>query len=210
MDDILLKQAGQLNLRNRPIGGPFPPVILLTDEVRLPDPLAAIAQLPRKSMVIFRHYDHANRTALAAKVCAESRRLAHKILIANDLALALKLGADGVHLPEYRILQTPSIFGQIPSGLIVTSACHSMATLRKLCLLPRDYRPDGVLISPVFHTQSHPGAAHMPFDRVQQVAHLAAQNAIIPIGLGGISRNTIKKLRGSVLASVAGIGFSVG
>lgn len=209
MDDTLLKQARQLNLRNRLIGGPFPPIILLTDQSRQPDPLAAIARLPRNSMVIFRQYDHPGRAALAAKICAECHRLGHQILIANDLSLALKLGADGLHLPEYRILQKPAIFGHIPAGLIVTSACHSMASLRKLCLLPARFRPDGVLISPVFPTQSHPGAPNMAFGVVQRAARLSAQHNMTPIGLGGIDRNTIGKLRRSVLASVAGIGFSV-
>ena len=208
MDASLLKQAHQLNLRNRVTNGLFPPVILMTDDHRLPDPVAAMTKLPRHSMVVFRHYDHPDRASLAAKLRSQCRRLGHRMLIANDVALALTLGADGVHLPEYRIWQSPSMYRQIPDGLIVTSACHSMTTARKLCLLPASFRPDGLFISPVFATQSHPGASTMPFGVVQRVARICAHHAISPIGLGGINRENVGKLRGSALASLAGIGFS--
>ena len=183
-------------------------MVLMTDDQRLPDPREAIKQLPRDSMVIFRHYGHPDRARLAAKIRIECRRLGHRILMANDIELALALGADGVHLPEYRIWQSPSIYQQIPENLIVTSACHGMATLRKICLLPRRFRPDGLLISPVFATRSHPGATSLSSAQVRHMAMQCHQRGITPIGLGGINRETCGFLRSSSLASLAGIGFS--
>ena len=208
MDDTLLKQARQLNLRNSRPGSVFPPVLLLTDDHRLPDPRSAIKQLPRNSMVIFRHYNHPDRPKLAASLRQLCRLHQIRFLVADDLGLALEISADGIHLPEYRILQTPGIYHQIPTGMITTSACHGIKTLRHMALLPSRNRPSGALISPVFSTQSHPGRSGLSLQKVQQLAMLCHTLGITPVGLGGINRKTCRNLRSSALASLAGIGFS--
>lgn len=208
MDDTLLKQARQLNLRNGGPNCPFPPIILLTDDLRLPDPAPAIKSLPRDSMVIFRQYDHPQRAALGANLRSLCRAKGIPFLVANDVSLALKLTADGIHLPEYRILTTPHIYRQIPARFLVTSACHSVTTIRRLGVLPIQYRPDGVLISPLFPTQSHPGANTLSFNDIFTMADLCKHGGMTPIGLGGINKKNVGILRSSPLASLAGIGFS--
>ncbi|MBX2832314.1 MAG: thiamine phosphate synthase [Rhodospirillales bacterium] len=208
MDDTLLKQARQLNLRNGGPNCPIPPIILLTDDLRLPDPAPAIRSLPRDSMVIFRQYNHPQRARLGADLRSLCRAKGIPFLVANDIALALKLDADGIHLPEYRILTTPDVYCQIPSGFLITSACHNVATVRRLGILPRQYRPDGVLISPVFPTQSHPGANPLSFSDILTMASMCKHHGMAPIGLGGINKKNVGNLRSSPLASLAGIGFS--
>ena len=143
MDATLAKQARQLNLRNGGPDCPIPPIILMTDDKRMPDPIPAIIGLPRRSMVIFRHYglNPKDRAHLAYIVRRTCRQYGHLCLIADDLALALRLDADGIHLPEYHIEKRPHIYRQIPQDMFVTSACHSLQTLRKLALLAPDQRP---------------------------------------------------------------------
>ncbi|AXO13104.1 thiamine phosphate synthase [Thalassospira indica] len=208
MDKALLKQARRLNLRNGGPNCPIPPIILMTDDQRLPDPEPAIRALPRDSMVIFRHYDHPKRAKLGARLRTICRAKAIPFLVANDVALALRLDADGMHFPEYRALTDPGIYRQIPQDFLRTSACHSAQTLRQLALLPKHIRPVGVLISPIFPTQSHPGANPMSLSDIRQISRMCHMLGITPIGLGGITAQTIGKLRTSVLASIAGIGFS--
>ena len=209
MDKALLKQARRLNARNGGPNCPIPPVVLMTDDQRLPDPEAAIRNLPHDSMVIFRHYDHPKRAKLGAKLRAICRARGIPFLVANDVALALRLDADGLHFPEYRALADLGIYRRIPQGFLRTSACHSAQTLRQLTLLPKHIRPDGVMISPIFTTQSHPGANPMSLADLGQLTRLCQRAGMTPIGLGGITTQTIKNLRASALASVAGIGFSV-
>jgi thiamine-phosphate pyrophosphorylase len=209
MDKALLKQARRLNLRNGGRNCPIPPIVLMTDDQRLPDPEAAIRNLPRDSMVIFRHYDHPMRAKLGAKLRAICRAKSIPFLVANDVGLALRLDADGMHFPEYRALSDPGVYRRIPQGFLRTSACHSMQTLRQLTLLPKHIRPDGVLISPVFTTQSHPGSNPMSPVALGQSTRRCHNAGMTPIGLGGITAQTIKNLQASALASVAGIGFSV-
>ena len=210
MDTRLAKQARQLNMRNGGPNCPIPPIVLMTDDQRLPNPRPAIAGLPRRSIVIFRHYGlgTADRAKLAYNVRRLCRKHDHLCLIANDLALALKLDADGVHFPEYRIQKTPHIFGQVPDGMLVTSACHSIKTLRRLSMLAPWQLPNGVLISPVFPTQSHPGQPGMSFQLFLQCAALCQSIGLAPIALGGIKTNNVENLQRSALASLAGIGFS--
>lgn len=208
MDDTLLKQARQLNLRNGGKHGVIPPIILMTDDVRLPDPEPAIRALPADSMVVFRHYDQPERAILGAKLRRLCRARGILFLVANDLSLTLKLDADGIHLPEYRIHQTPQIYTQIPQDLIRTSACHQVNTIRALQQLPRVARPDGVFISPIFPTQSHPGAATLKQSDMLAMARFLKEAKMPPIGLGGVTGGTAAKLRTSALASLAGIGFS--
>ncbi|MBM3519127.1 MAG: thiamine phosphate synthase, partial [Alphaproteobacteria bacterium] len=43
----------------------LPALVLLSDSLRLPDPLPAAACLPRGAAVILRHYDDPKRPALA-------------------------------------------------------------------------------------------------------------------------------------------------
>lgn len=209
MDDTLLKQARQLNLRNGGKACRLPPIILMTDDRRLPDPEPAIRALPIGSMVIFRHYDHTDRTRLAMQFHALCRQRSLVFLVADDLHLALRLGADGIHLPEYHIGKNPGIYARIPVDMLVTSACHGHETLRRLCLLPERFRPDGVLISPVFPTASHPGAPTIGPDRFSTMAHICLNHGMAAIGLGGINAKNVGKLRASPIASLAGIGFSV-
>jgi thiamine-phosphate pyrophosphorylase len=92
--------------------------------------------------------------------------------------------------------------------MLVTSACHSLTTLRHLGLLHPLDRPDGVMISPLFTTRSHRGANILSLTRMHYMALQCHQLGIIPIGLGGINHKTFGFLRSSPLASLAGIGFS--
>ena len=210
MDKALLKQARNLNRRNGGANGPFPPIVLMTDDQRLPQPECAIRALPRDSMVIFRHYDHPTRTRLGAELRAICRARAIPFLVANDVSLALKLDADGIHFPEYRALTDPGIYGRLPDHLLRTSACHHAHTLRRLAQLPWRNRPDGVLMSPVFPTQSHPGSAHLGLQRLSEMSRLCLTHNMQPIALGGIHGGNVGSLRTCAIASVAGIGFSVG
>jgi thiamine-phosphate pyrophosphorylase len=121
---------------------------LFTDAQRLPDPLPAVARLPRGLCgVVFRHDGVPGRAALGrrlARLC-RARRLA--LVVAGDWRLAASLGA-GLHLRGgHRPLGCPP-------GLPRTSSAHGVADL------VRARRAGAALsfLSPLFATASHPGA----------------------------------------------------
>src|ERR1700744_5749133 len=66
----------------------LPPLILMTDDARLPDPLGAARALPRGSKVILRARDAAKRVELATKLRAIAKARGLKLLIAGDAELA--------------------------------------------------------------------------------------------------------------------------
>lgn len=163
-------------------------LVLMTDDSRLPDPLAAARALPRGSLVIAR-----SRTELEplARALLE---LAHiRVLVAGDAALAVRLKAYGVHLPEARAQEAAHWRARFPH-LFITAAAHSLRALA------RDH-VDAFLLSPVFPTESHPGAQSLTPVR----ASLIARQTRVPVyALGGIEARNVTRLSG--FAGVAAIG----
>ena len=208
----LAEEARRLNLRassaarRQARGRRAPALILVTDEVRLPDPSPVVARLPRGSAVILRHYGlpTAARAALAAKLRRLTRARNVLLLIAaqgrapSDLARAV--GADGIHLPEWQVRQGPwrALVGCKPA-MLVTAAAHSWTALRRA----QAWQVDAVLVSPVFATRSHPGARPLG---VLRVAAWARMGAIAVYGLGGIDRQSAARLRQTRACGLAAIG----
>ena len=94
----------------------------------LADPLPAIARLPRGAGVIFRHYGAKGRDELGAAVARACRARGLVLLVAVDAGLALRLRADGIHLPERALHQLRHLNRQ---GWLVTAAAHGGMGLRR-------------------------------------------------------------------------------
>jgi thiamine-phosphate pyrophosphorylase len=170
----------------------LPALLLLTDEVRLPDPLAAAARLPRGAGVILRHYGAPDRAALAARLAALCRRRGLVLLVAEDWRLAAAVRADGVHLPE----RTQRRF-RVRRGWLLTAAAHSAPALVRAARLGAR----AALLSPAFPTSSHPGRPALGPTRFARLA----QAAPLPVyALGGVTAARARRLRAAV--GVAAIG----
>ncbi len=185
----------------------LPPLILVTDEARLPDPVAAVGRLPPGSAVILRHYDAPDRPALARRLAALCRRRGVRLLIAGDWRLAAAVGAGGVHLPEAATRRGPMAWGgrfaPRRPGFLVTAAAHSPAALWQAARAGAD----AALLSPVFPTASHPGA---PGVGVLRFAIWCRHAPIAVYALGGIDRRAARRLKGAGAAGFAAIGALAG
>jgi thiamine-phosphate pyrophosphorylase len=164
---------------------------LVTDDERLPDPLRAARALPKGSLVIVRSRDAARRRALGEALREKTHGLI--LLAADDPVLAGRL--HGLHLPEIRAHQAAHWRARRPHWMI-TVAAHS----------PRgSHAPhaDAVLLSPVFPTRSHPGAASLSAPR----ARLIARNAVLPVlALGGVTARNAALLSGfSGIAAISAL-----
>lgn len=169
----------------------------MTDPSRLADPIAVACTLPAGSGIIYRSFGRkeALSEALALAKLARSRGLT--LLIGADEALAFKVGADGVHLPERMMAKAPSIRLRHP-GWIVTTAAHSPRALAKAGAL----RLDGTLISPIFVSQSP--SAGRPLG--QGRAAFWTRKAKLPvIALGGIDHKNVRLLSGTGVWGLAAI-----
>lgn len=175
----------------------LPALLMMTDERRLPDPLPAAAALPAGSGVVLRHYGDPSRETLGRQLAHLCRRRGLLLLVAGDLALALRLGADGVHLPEAATTLVPA--ARRHGMTLTTVAAHSLAALRTAARLGAD----AALLSPVFPTASHPGA---PVLGPLRFARLVRQAGLPVYALGGVTGRTAHRLKGSGAAGVAAIG----
>lgn len=175
----------------------LPAGFFLTDSRRSPDPLPAIARLPRGHGVIFRHYDHPERPALAARVSRLCRARGLLLVVAADLKLARDVGALGLHLPENMARRGRP--HALPAHWILTVAAHSRAALARAA----DIGADAALAGPAFASLSHPGARGLGPHRFGRML----SNAQIPVfALGGVTPRTLRKLPTQRLAGSAGIG----
>ena len=143
------------NLTDPPVRRKLPETFLMTDDVRHPDPAPAIACLPAGSAVIFRHYGTTDRERLAQTLARLCRSRDILFLVAADARLARTVNADGLHLPETLAFSGPQTWRLWrKSNWLVTAAAHSPAALERAGRAGAD----AALLSPVFPTQSHPGA----------------------------------------------------
>jgi thiamine-phosphate pyrophosphorylase len=186
-------------------GRAVPRLWLVTDALRLPDPLPAAANLPPGSAVLAR--DLAPAVLRAVARLARRRRLV--LLVAGDGRLALALGA-GLHLPERR--PTSGLLAFLAArrrysllrGALLSVAAHGVAGLARA----RRLRADAVVLSPAFATASHPGAPGLGPLRWGALAVRASRRLAV-VALGGIAAGTVARLprrRLAGLAAVAGLG----
>ncbi len=181
----------------RSAGSPLPALILMTDEARLADPLPAARALPTGSAIILRHYGVPERAVLARGLAAIARRRGLVLLVGEDPALARRVGASGVHLPERAIRRAAAVRWQ--RDWLITAAVHSHAALVSAAACGAD----AALLSPVFATSSHPNVRALG---LQRFAAFAQASPLPVYALGGIDRAHGDLLRGSGAVGIAGIG----
>jgi thiamine-phosphate pyrophosphorylase len=176
--------------------GNLPPLVLMTDDERLPDPCAAARALPRGSLIVLRARDRQRRRELAAELARIARAQALFLLIADDTDLARL--AHGVHFPEARMGEIAHWRARRPDWFVTTSA-HSLAAAQRAAR----FGATAVFLSPVFPTESHPGRAPLTPIRLR----LMAQEVHAPLyALGGINASNAQQLAGARLAGIAAIG----
>ncbi|MQA67168.1 MAG: thiamine phosphate synthase [Alphaproteobacteria bacterium] len=197
--------------RRFPGAARLPALLLLTDAERLADPVPVLARLPRGSGVILRDYapdtPDAVRAASALRVRRACRGRGLRLIVAGDARLALRIGADGLHLPEWMLMRSGIGARQAMRGafrrpgFIVTAACHSLGALRAAARLGAD----AAVLGPAFATPSHPASPALGAVRFARLVRAAG----IPVyALGGIGARTARRLAGSGATGIAGIGFA--
>lgn len=162
----------------------------MTDDVRDADWAEAVAALPRGAAVIVRHREPRAREALARQLRPIARARGVKLLIADDPALAVRVGADGAHVPERKAAMIAGLRALHPRWIITTSA-HGMV---------REREADAALLSPVFATASH--AEHASLG----VVRFAAQSRGRVYALGGVDASSAQRLAASGACGIALIG----
>jgi 8-oxo-dGTP diphosphatase len=131
-----------------------------------------LAQLRAKHCALRDYRDLAQR---ALEVCH-----AHKarLVLNAEPALAMELGADGVHLTGSRLLALHE--RPLDSDRLVGASCHDWRELDHACAMNLDF----VVVSPVRETASHPGVKPLGFAGLRALT----ERADLPVyALGGMA-----------------------
>ena len=190
-----------LNLTFGPTGPKrtgLPRCLAMTDPDRTPDLTRLVDALPEGAGIIFRHYGASGRAHIARDLVRHAHQRAQVVLIADDLALARWAGADGVHMPSFRLPRLTEASLRCRPGWLVTAAAHSRLDLMHAARTG----VDAALLSPVFPTRSHPGATALG---VPRFAALVRQAGCPVYAMGGVGGNGLRRLKHSGAAGVAGI-----
>ena len=130
-------------------------------------------------------------TRLPEQIISLAHEFGAKILLHNDVELAKKLGADGVHLPSAALLKLL----QKPEHLMVAASCHNAVELEHAQKLGLDF----VVLSPVKPTKSHENVATLGWQNFTQFI----ESIEIPVyALGGM---TLEDLPQALQAGARGI-----
>ena len=156
---------------------PLPKIWLMTDP-RIDDLASAVARLPQRSGIVFRHYElpKAERRALFKRVQRLAKRHRHMLLLADQPVVAQQWRADGAHSRSLHRAKG-----------IRTVTVHNA---REAALAKR-IDADLIFISPVFATRSHPGAKPLGRVRLGLIAGIQRQ---LTIALGGMTKVRAKSL----------------
>jgi len=153
---------------------PLPPIWLISDSRNDAVLETTLARLPRGSGFVFRHYHLATdaRRARFDVLVRQCRTLGHMVILADSAEVAAAWQADGAY-------GRPDQLGP-PAGLLRLAAAHDAEEIA----VANRANADGIFLSPVFATRSHPDGHPLGPDRFRALAALA--NAPV-IALGGMN-----------------------
>jgi len=153
---------------------PLPSIWLLSDARNDAQLERALAQLPPRSGFVFRHYHLEPEVRLGRYNALRSlaERLGHTVVLAGNETWP----ADGTYGGLRR-----------RSGGLHLATVHDELELQAAA----DDAADGVFLSPVFATASHPGAPALGNERFHS---LARQSAVPVIALGGMDAEKAREL----------------
>lgn len=162
-----------------PLSPELPKRWLFSDERLEPGIAELAALLPPGSGIVFRHDSLAPgaRWRLLRRLMRIARARELTVLLAGPPATARRWGADGVHLRQRGAKHARQAHRL---GLLLTMPVHDANEARR----GRKAGADGVFISPLHPTRSHPGAPALSRAAWLKLARLSGAQAI---ALGGMT-----------------------
>ncbi len=157
-----------------------------------------MARLPRGSAVVFRAFGAVDALERGKRLATVARRHGVILIVGRDGALAARLGALGVHLPE-RLAGRAGSVRALRRRFLITAAAHGLPA----ALCARRAGVDALVVSPVFPSRS-PSAGRAI--GVRAFAGLARAAALPTYALGGVDARTARRLAGCGSVGFAAIG----
>ena len=172
-------------------------MLFFTDPQRTPNAEAIAERLPPGAGVVFRAFGAPDAEARGRRLAAIARRRGLVLLVGADAALARRIGADGVHLPERLAHQARRLKAARPRR-IITAAAHSLRAARAGLAAGAD----AVVISVAFESRSASAGRPLGPIRLGLLARAAGGAAY---ALGGITQENARRLAGLRLVGLAAV-----
>jgi thiamine-phosphate pyrophosphorylase len=161
----------------------LPRILVITDRIQVrtavEDVVREICGDAGATWILLRERDlpPLERRHMAERLRVITNDCGAKLSISRDTALAVDIGADGVHVQK--AMDVSGIRAQLPKGWIGVSA-HNLAEVRTAKEVGADY----VTLSPIFPTESKPGyGPPLGLESIREAAKIG-----IPIfALGGVT-----------------------
>lgn len=173
----------------------MPPLLFFTDPARTPDIETAMARLPRGSGVVFRAFGASDAEQKGRELAKIARRRGLVLLVGADAALAARIGAGGVHLPERMAARAAAL--RRP-GWIITAAAHTPRGVRRGLA----WGADAVVVSAIFPSSSPSAGSPIGPLRLAQIVRQAGGPVY---ALGGINDKTARRLLPAGVAGLAAV-----
>jgi thiamine-phosphate pyrophosphorylase len=175
----------------------LPRLLVFTDPARTPDVEGLAARLPAEAALVYRAFGAPDAEAVARRLLKRVRARRGMLLIGADAALAARIGADGVHLPERAAGRARALKTARPDWL-VTAAAHGPGEVRAA----RAAGADAAVVSAVFPSRSPSAGTPMGPVRFARIVRCGG----LPVyALGGVSDATAGRLRDLPLAGLAAV-----
>jgi thiamine-phosphate pyrophosphorylase len=173
----------------------LPRLFAVTDPTRTQDVFALARRLPAGAGLIYRAFGASDALFVGRELRRLTRRRGVFLLIGADARLAMRCGADGVHLPQRLVWRAAALKRTQPDWLI-TATAHEGAR-------PAHYDGvDAVVLSPVFPTRSAGSGAAIG---VRGAAAMARAFRKPCIALGGINVRTARRALSAGFHGIAGV-----
>jgi thiamine-phosphate pyrophosphorylase len=185
-------------LRPWPVRGkPLPNLLFFTDPERTPDPERVAERLPAGAAVVFRAFGATDAATRGLRLREIARRRGLRLLVGADTNLALRVQADGVHLPERLASTLPGLRAAHPDWL-VTLAAHDLAAAQAGVSMGAD----ALVVSPVFPSRSPSAGAPLGVDGLKRIVE-AVETPVY--ALGGVHASTATLLLDTGIVGMAAV-----
>lgn len=179
--------------------------IAVSDPQRSPDVLSFARHADRNWVILYRHFGAPDRGEMAQQLAHACKLTGAALWLsvtdAEDLALAIRVNAAGVHIPERVRASLLKALRRVPEGLRRSTSAHSAKAVQSARCVGFDY----AIVSAAFPSASASAGPPLGMARLASYARLWPGHVI---ALGGINEHTFRRALGvpelAGVASVAG------
>ena len=145
--------------------------------------------------IVYRNYDKKNYLNDIFKLKRICKRYKYKLILANDVKLAIKLGLDGAYLPSFNN-EFHHLSYSLKKDFILLGSAHNLKEIK----IKEKQMVDLIFLSPIFKTEKKSDC--LGIIKFNNLSNFSKKPII---ALGGLNNKNCKKLKMTNIIGIAGI-----